>query len=98
MQTVLVTGSAGFIGFHVSARLLALGCRVVGIDNMNDYYDPKLKLYRNAILQKEENYSFYQGDICDLEKLQKIFSENEIGKICHLAAQAGVFFSSATIL
>ncbi len=92
-QTILVTGSAGFIGFHTSKKLLEQGHRVIGVDNLNNYYDPSLKKARNAILKKFDNYIFYKGDIADLEFIQKIFKDNAIDKICHLAAQAGVRYS-----
>jgi len=92
-KTILITGSAGFIGFHTSKKLLELGHKVIGIDNLNNYYDPNLKEARNEILKKFDNYSFYKGDIADLEFVQKIFKENTIDKVCHLAAQAGVRYS-----
>jgi len=92
-KTILVTGSAGFIGFHVSKALLDRDDIVIGIDNFNDYYDPKLKEARNAILEKNKNYKLYRADICDKDKLDKIFSSKKIDVICHLAAQAGVRYS-----
>ncbi len=92
-QTILVTGSAGFIGFHTSKKLLELDHKVVGIDNLNNYYDPNLKEARNEILKKFDNYSFYKGDIADLKFVKKIFKSNKIDKVCHLAAQAGVRYS-----
>lgn len=93
MQTILVTGSAGFIGFHLSRRLLDLGHQVIGLDNFNDYYDPSLKEARNKILEESAGYKIYRGDLADLSLIKKIFSENKIDKICHLAAQAGVRYS-----
>lgn len=93
MATILLTGSAGFIGFHTTKRLLDAGDYVIGIDNFNNYYDPSLKEKRNKILEKYSNYKLYRGDISDLELIKKIFSENSINKVCHLAAQAGVRFS-----
>jgi UDP-glucuronate 4-epimerase len=92
-MAVLVTGSAGFIGFHLSKALLEKNEKVIGIDNINDYYSKKLKKDRNSILKKYENYIFYHDDVCNINKLKKIFSENQIEKICHLAAQAGVRYS-----
>src|SRR3972149_10004948 len=89
----LVTGSAGFIGFHTAKKLLEKGESVVGIDNFNDYYDIKLKEDRNSILEKLGNFKLYRGDISDLEFVRKIFSEKKIDKIAHLAAQAGVRYS-----
>jgi len=92
-KTILVTGSAGFIGFHVSKALLDRDDIVIGIDNFNDYYDPKLKEARNAILEENKNYKLYRADICDKDALDKIFSSKKIDLICHLAAQAGVRYS-----
>ncbi|MBS3816271.1 MAG: GDP-mannose 4,6-dehydratase [Candidatus Thermoplasmatota archaeon] len=89
-MTTLVTGSAGFIGFHVAERLLEEGKEVIGLDNLNDYYSRQLKKDRNSILKGYENFRFYREDLCDYEKLKEIFEENEIGRICNLAAQAGV--------
>ena len=92
-MTILVTGSAGFIGFHTSQKLLESGHTVIGLDNFNDYYNPQLKEDRNKILEKFDNYKLYRGDLADLGFIQKIFKENQIDKICHLAAQAGVRYS-----
>jgi len=92
-KTILVTGSAGFIGFHVSRALLERGDSVIGVDNFNDYYDTKLKEDRNAILEKYDNYKLYRTDICDKEALDKIFFTEKIDIICHLAAQAGARYS-----
>lgn len=93
MQTILVTGSAGFIGFHLSKRLLDSGYQVIGLDNFNDYYDPSLKESRNKILENYPAYKLYRGDLQDLVFIKKVFTENKIDKICHLAAQAGVRYS-----
>ena len=93
MVKILVTGSAGFIGFHTAARLLRDGQQVVGVDDLNKYYDPKLKKARNKILRRNKNYRFYKGDIADYKNLEKIFRREKIRKICHLAAQAGVRYS-----
>lgn len=92
-MNILVTGAAGFIGFHIAKRLLEGGQRVISIDNFNDYYDPKLKEDRQAILEKYPHYKMYRGCLEDLALIKKIFSENKIDKICHLAAQAGVRYS-----
>lgn len=92
-MSILVTGSAGFIGFHVSKELLELGEQVIGLDNINEYYSQDLKWMRNNILEKYENFTFFHKDICDEKSLQKIFNKNNIEKICHLAAQAGVRYS-----
>src|SRR3989338_3709502 len=89
-MTILVTGSAGFIGFHVAKALLDRGDVVIGIDNFNSYYDPKLKEDRNAILEKYENYKLYRVDITDQKALNGVFDKEKIEIICHLAAQAGV--------
>jgi UDP-glucuronate 4-epimerase len=92
--TILVTGSAGFIGFHTSLALLEKNISVIGVDNLNDYYDVNLKKARNNILKKYTNYKFYKGDLKNLDFVKKIFDENpKINKICHLAAQAGVRYS-----
>lgn len=93
MQKILVTGSAGFIGFHTTLRLLKDGWQVIGIDNLNQYYDPRLKKDRNKILRKNKNYKFYKIDIADYKKLEKVFRREKFTKICHLAAQAGVRYS-----
>lgn len=92
-KTILVTGSAGFIGFHTAKKLLEDGNRVIGIDSLNKYYDPLLKKHRNNILKEFENFYFYKINIDDEKKLEKIFKENEINQICHLAAQPGVRYS-----
>lgn len=89
----LVTGSAGFIGFHLSRQLLEDGQVVVGVDNFNDYYEVSLKEARNKILEGFSNFKLYRGDLADLDFVKKILAENKIDKICHLAAQAGVRYS-----
>lgn len=89
-KTYLVTGSAGFIGFHVSKKLLEQGDRVIGVDNFSDYYDVSLKEARNTILESYPQFVLYRGDIQDVSFLKKLFSENSIETVCHLAAQAGV--------
>ena len=91
-MTILVTGAAGFIGFHVCKALLARGERVLGIDNLNDYYDVRLKEARLALLQAHESFAFARADISDREATAAaIEPEREsIGRIVHLAAQAGV--------
>jgi UDP-glucuronate 4-epimerase len=89
----LVTGSAGFIGFHVAQALLSDGHNVVGLDNFNDYYDPQLKRDRHAILENIPNYQGVEADICDLPTLEKCFNDNSFDAVCHLAAQAGVRYS-----
>ncbi len=90
---ILVTGSAGFIGYHLSKTLLERGETVVGMDNMNDYYDVSLKRDRLAQLETFDNFSFRQLDLCDLDGLTALFRDFKITKICHLAAQVGVRYS-----
>ena len=92
-KTILVTGSAGFIGFHVSKALLERGDIVIGVDNFNNYYNPQLKEARHKILEQNKNYKLYRADICDKEEIEKIFGQEQIDAICHLAAQAGVRYS-----
>jgi UDP-glucuronate 4-epimerase len=89
----LVTGAAGFIGYHLSRSLLERGCRVVGVDNMNEYYDVKLKSDRLQKLKPFEKFSFIKADISDKEAVGGIFKENEPDIVVHLAAQAGVRYS-----
>ncbi|MGB7336099.1 MAG: SDR family NAD(P)-dependent oxidoreductase [Salaquimonas sp.] len=89
-MTILITGAGGFIGFHTAKALLAKGEKVVGIDNLNDYYDPALKLARLEKLKLEKNFEFIQQDIADMDGLRKNLSTKSIKKIIHLAAQAGV--------
>ncbi|HOO14761.1 MAG TPA: NAD-dependent epimerase/dehydratase family protein [Candidatus Marinimicrobia bacterium] len=92
-MSILVTGSAGFIGFHLAHRLLQEGIEVVGYDNVNDYYDPSLKEARLRILNDFDKFKFYRADLCDFATLQKVFSDQTIEKVVHLAAQAGVRYS-----
>ena len=92
-DAILVTGAAGFIGFHLSRRLLEMGERVVGVDNLNSYYDVNLKRGRLKILQPYEHFAFYQADIQDLVALKDIFRNHPIGIVGNLAAQAGVRYS-----
>jgi len=92
----LVTGAAGFIGFHLCKRLLEDGHNVVGIDNVNDYYDVNLKLARLSILQKYSNFIFYKKDIADLQAIEEIFAQHSksfFDAVINLAAQAGVRYS-----
>ncbi|MEI7451734.1 MAG: NAD-dependent epimerase/dehydratase family protein [Candidatus Falkowbacteria bacterium] len=93
MNSFLVTGSAGFIGFHLAKRLLDQGFFVIGIDNFNDYYDVTLKEHRNSILEEYKNYKMFAGDLSDQAFVKKVLSENKIDKIFHLAAQAGIRYS-----
>lgn len=95
-KNVLVTGAAGFIGFHLCQRLLDEGNNVVGIDNINAYYDVDLKLARLAILQKYGNFTFYKADIADLHAMEDLFTKQRevpFDVVINLAAQAGVRYS-----
>ncbi|RLA07408.1 MAG: NAD-dependent epimerase [Gammaproteobacteria bacterium] len=105
---ILITGSAGFIGFHLSKALLDKGCEVVGVDNINDYYDVNLKYSRlnqlginkkditnNKIIQSEQhkNYQFIKADITDRKTITELFQKHKFDKVMNLAAQAGVRYS-----
>lgn len=90
---VLVTGVAGFIGFHVAQRLLADGRRVVGIDNLNSYYDPRLKEARLEILKTQRGFSFVKLDLADRAGIKALFAQHRFPAVIHLAAQAGVRYS-----
>jgi UDP-glucuronate 4-epimerase len=92
-NTILVTGAAGFIGFHVARRLLAEGCTVVGLDNLNDYYDPALKTARLDILKSESGFSFERIDLADRAAMAQLFAKHRFARVVHLAAQAGVRYS-----
>jgi UDP-glucuronate 4-epimerase len=93
MSQHLVTGAAGFIGFHLSMRLLARGEEVVGFDNLNDYYSVELKRDRLKILTDFDNFSFVQADLTDQEKVDQVFEQNDFSRVVNLAAQAGVRYS-----
>ena len=90
---ILVTGCAGFIGAALSRRLLERGDEVVGVDNLNDYYDPGLKRDRLALLQEFDNFSFRKLDISDRAQMENLFREVAPPRVAHLAAQAGVRYS-----
>ena len=105
-QTVLITGAAGFIGFHLAKKLLAEGFEVVGLDNLNDYYDVNLKYDRlrelgltfdeindRQVLRSDQGFTFYKVDLIDQAALEKIFTENKLDYVVNLAAQAGVRYS-----
>ncbi|HSI50561.1 MAG TPA: NAD-dependent epimerase [Ideonella sp.] len=92
-MTVLVTGAAGFIGLHTCQRLLARGEQVLGIDSLNDYYDPTLKRDRLALLEGTPGFRFQKLDVADRGALEGLFSQHAIDRIVHLAAQAGVRYS-----
>jgi UDP-glucuronate 4-epimerase len=90
---LLVTGCAGFIGWKVSEKLLNEGHEVVGVDNLNDYYDVKLKFYRLELLKKYKNFKFYKVDIENYQSLMEIFQENKFDAVINEAARAGVRYS-----
>jgi UDP-glucuronate 4-epimerase len=90
---VLVTGAAGFIGYHTSAALLERGDTVVGLDNLNDYYDVSLKEARLAQLEAHSGFSFYRLDLADRDGVAACFSKEKFDRVIHLAAQAGVRYS-----
>ena len=92
-DAVLVTGAAGFIGFHVSQRLLSDGREVVGLDVINNYYDPKLKEARLAILKRHPNFAFVKLDLADRAATKLLFAQHRFPAVIHLAAQAGVRYS-----
>jgi UDP-glucuronate 4-epimerase len=93
-QNVLVTGSAGFIGYHLSLRLLKMGCQVAGIDNMNPYYDVGLKQSRLDQLLAFDNFSFHPDDLADRSGLESVFKKHKpFDVVVNLAAQAGVRYS-----
>jgi UDP-glucuronate 4-epimerase len=92
-DAILVTGAAGFIGFHVARRLLQNGRKVVGLDNLNDYYDPALKEARLAELAKLPGFTFVKLNLAEREAMAALFAEYKFPQVVHLAAQAGVRYS-----
>ena len=91
---VLVTGAAGFIGYHVARRLAGTNrCEVLGVDNLNDYYDVELKLARLALIQEQPGFSFQRLDLADREGMAELFARERPERVIHLAAQAGVRYS-----
>ena len=92
-NTILVTGAAGFIGFHVAQRLLSAGREVVGLDVVNNYYDPKLKEARLEILKRHSNFTFVKLDLADRAATKLLFAQRRFPLVIHLAAQAGVRYS-----
>lgn len=90
---VILTGAAGFIGSHLAKRLLETGVEVVGIDNINDYYDVSLKYHRLSLLEEYENFTFIRCDISNKDELNRIFEEHKADVVINLAAQAGVRYS-----
>jgi UDP-glucuronate 4-epimerase len=92
-QNILVTGAAGFIGYHLAKRILSDGCHVVGLDNLNPYYDVTLKEARLKRLTKKPNFTFVQTDLAEREQLQNLFAKSDFDVVVNLAAQAGVRYS-----
>jgi UDP-glucuronate 4-epimerase len=90
---ILVTGAAGFIGFHTALRLLERGEQVVGLDNINDYYDPALKWARLDRLRKWPGFTFVQMDLADRQGIPLVFKDEQFNRVVHLGAQAGVRYS-----
>jgi UDP-glucuronate 4-epimerase len=90
---VLVTGAAGFIGFHMAERLLSQGRRVIGLDIVNSYYDPRLKESRLEILRRHSNFAFAKLDLTDRTAIKSLFEQHRFPVVVHLAAQAGVRYS-----
>jgi len=93
MRKILVTGAAGFIGFHLSDALLQRGDKVLGVDNLSDYYDVRMKRKRLSILKKNKEFKFVKLDISKYEALEKLIADERPDEIVHLAAQAGVRYS-----
>ncbi|MBS8265420.1 NAD-dependent epimerase [Mesobacillus boroniphilus] len=92
-MSIVVTGAAGFIGFHLSKRLLSLGYHVIGIDNLNEYYDVALKKERLKLLETNANFTFHKIDLANRGGIHSIFKNNSIDIVINLAAQAGVRYS-----
>src|ERR1700743_2527944 len=92
-STILVTGAAGFIGFHITRRLLSAGREVVGLDIVNDYYDPSLKEARLKILKQYPGFTFVKLDLTDRTVIKSLFERSHFSVVIHLAAQAGVRYS-----
>jgi len=92
-KPILVTGAAGFIGFHLTERLCRQGFTVIGLDNLNDYYEVSLKEARLGVLSENSNFHFVKMDLCDEAHLNDLFKEHEFEYVIHLAAQAGVRYS-----
>jgi len=90
MSHLLVTGAAGFIGFHVTSQLLSQGHQVTGVDNLNSHYEVQLKRDRLAQLQKESLFEFHETDITDVEAISQLFNQSSFEKVVHLAAEVGV--------
>jgi UDP-glucuronate 4-epimerase len=93
LKKFFITGSAGFIGFHVARKLLDIGNEVIGYDSINDYYDTNLKESRIEILKRYKTFQFVKADLCESKKLEAIFDNEQFEAVIHLAAQAGVRYS-----
>src|SRR3954471_17727661 len=93
MTSILITGAAGFIGFHVARRLLADGETVVGLDNLNDYYDVRLKEARLAQLTDQSGFRFVKADLADRQAVANLFQQERPRRVINLSAQAGVRYS-----
>ena len=92
-KKILITGAAGFIGFHLSKKLLDQSYQIIGIDNLNEYYDPSLKQSRLEILGKYNNFNFQKVDLKDKAEVDNIFKTYQPTHVINLAAQAGVRYS-----
>ncbi|WFU28877.1 NAD-dependent epimerase [Bradyrhizobium sp. CB1717] len=92
-QAILVTGAAGFIGFHLARQLLAEGRPVVGLDNLNSYYDPALKQARLELLSRDSRFAFVKADLADRGAMSALFARHRFTQVVHMAAQAGVRYS-----
>ena len=90
---ILITGCAGFIGFHLTRKAILLGYEVIGVDNLNDYYDVSLKKARLHLLHGLPGFTFHQLELADQQAVIKLFRENEFSCVINLAAQAGVRYS-----
>ncbi|REK66487.1 MAG: capsular biosynthesis protein CpsI [Cohnella sp.] len=93
MREILVTGAAGFIGYHLSSKLLSRGFRIIGVDNFNSYYNVELKKRRFSLLEEEINFTGYKLDITNSSQINELFRNSNIEIVVHLAAQAGVRYS-----
>ena len=93
MKKILITGVAGFIGYHLTEKLLNNNFHIIGIDNLNDYYDPTLKKARLNNLNKFSNFEFQKIDFIQTNALTSIFKNNQFEQVIHLGAQAGVRYS-----
>lgn len=92
-RSIIITGCAGFIGFHLARRLLEQDCKIVGFDNLNDYYDVELKLKRLELLHDYRNFGFSRGDLAVKKQVEGLFEDHRPEIVVHLAAQAGVRYS-----